>query len=48
MLSMRVVGIAEVAKTLKGIDNDLVKQARKDFYMSPTTALEYGLIDTIL
>jgi hypothetical protein len=27
---MRVVGIAEVAKTLKGIDNDLVKQARKD------------------
>lgn len=24
------------------------KQARKDFYMSPTTALEYGLIDTIL
>ena len=30
MLSMRVVGIAEVAKTLKGIDNDLVKQARKD------------------
>jgi hypothetical protein len=30
MLSMRVVGIAEVAKTLKGIDNDLVKRARKD------------------
>jgi hypothetical protein len=30
MLSVRVVGIAEVAKTLKGIDNDLVKQARKD------------------
>ena len=30
MLKMRVVGIAEVAKTLKGIDNDLVKQARKD------------------
>jgi hypothetical protein len=27
---MRVVGIAEVAKTLKGIDNDLVKQARND------------------
>ena len=27
---MRVVGIAEVAKTLKVIDNDLVKQARKD------------------
>ena len=27
---MRVVGIAEVAKTLKGIDNDLVKQARRD------------------
>ena len=30
MLKMRVVGIAEVAKTLKVIDNDLVKQARKD------------------
>jgi hypothetical protein len=30
MLSVRVVGIAEVAKTLKGIDNDLVKRARKD------------------
>ena len=30
MLSTRVVGIAEVAKTLKAIDNDLVKQARKD------------------
>jgi len=30
MLKMRVVGIAEVAKTLKGIDNDLVKQARRD------------------
>lgn len=30
MLSVRVVGIAEVAKTLKSIDNDLVKQARKD------------------
>jgi hypothetical protein len=30
MLSVRVIGIAEVAKTLKGIDNDLVKQARKD------------------
>lgn len=30
MLSIRVVGIAEVAKTLKDIDNDLVKQARKD------------------
>ena len=30
MLSMRVVGIAEVAKTLKAIDNDLVKQARRD------------------
>lgn len=30
MLSTRVVGIAEVTKTLKAIDNDLVKQARKD------------------
>lgn len=30
MLSTRVVGIAEVAKTLKAIDNDLVKQSRKD------------------
>ena len=27
---MRVVGISEVAKTLKGIDNDLVKRARQD------------------
>ena len=30
MLSMRVVGMAEVAKTLKTLDNDLIKQARKD------------------
>ena len=30
MLSLRAVGISEVAKTLKGIDNDIVKQARKD------------------
>lgn len=30
MLSVRVIGIAEVAKTLKAMDNDLVKQARKD------------------
>jgi len=30
MLSMRVVGMAEVAKTLRQIDNDLLKQARKD------------------
>jgi hypothetical protein len=30
MLSMRVVGIAEVSKTLKTIDKDLVNQARKD------------------
>jgi hypothetical protein len=30
MLSMRVIGISEVAKTLKGIDNDIVKEARKD------------------
>lgn len=30
MLSMQVTGIAEVVKTLKTIDNDLVKQARKD------------------
>lgn len=27
---MRVVGISEVAKTLKGTDNDLVKRARQD------------------
>jgi hypothetical protein len=27
---MRVVGMAEVAKTLKTLDNDLIKQARKD------------------
>jgi len=27
---MQVTGIAQVAKTLKGIDNDIVKQARKD------------------
>jgi len=30
MLSIRVVGIAEVAKTLKGTENDLVNRARKD------------------
>lgn len=30
MLSVNVVGIAEMTKTLKGIDNDIVKQARKD------------------
>ena len=30
MLSMRVVGIAEVAKTLKGMDKDLVNRARRD------------------
>lgn len=30
MLSLRVVGMAEVAKTLKTLDNDLIKQARKD------------------
>ena len=30
MLSMRVVGIAEVVKTLKESENDLVKQARRD------------------
>jgi hypothetical protein len=30
MLSMRVVGIAEVSKTLKAMDKDLVNQARKD------------------
>jgi hypothetical protein len=30
MLKMQVTGIAQVAKTLKGIDNDIVKQARKD------------------
>jgi hypothetical protein len=30
MLSMKVVGIAEVAKTLRQMDNDLLKQARKD------------------
>jgi hypothetical protein len=30
MLSVKVTGIAEMTKTLKGIDNDIVKQARKD------------------
>lgn len=30
MLSMRVVGISEVSKTLKAIDKDIVNQARKD------------------
>jgi len=30
MLSMRVVGIAEVSKTLRAIDKDIVNAARKD------------------
>jgi hypothetical protein len=30
MLSVRAVGIDEVAKTLRAIDNDLLKRARKD------------------
>lgn len=30
MLSIKITGIAETVKVLKSIDNDLVKQARKD------------------
>lgn len=30
MLSMRVIGMAEVSKTLRGIDKDLINRARKD------------------
>jgi hypothetical protein len=30
MLKMQVTGIAQATKTLKGIDNDIVKRARKD------------------
>ena len=30
MLDIKITGIAEVVKTLKNIDNDLVKRARKD------------------
>jgi len=30
MLSVRVTGIAEMTRTLKGIDNEIVKQARRD------------------
>ena len=30
MLSMQLTGLAEVAKTLKTLDNDLIKRARKD------------------
>ena len=30
MLSVRVTGLAEVAKTLRSMDNDLIKKARQD------------------